>query len=143
MSNREFKVHPRGVKLSWSAASRAIILSVRDTVTQRQTALRVGEKRYKRGKLPRARIAQRSAVDVNMNWSLCALLFLSLVNRGLGAKDEQKKSPIVKTPLGKIKGTYGLSANGRKYESYQGIPYALPPTGERRFEVNSANNILV
>lgn len=78
-------------------------------------------------------------VKMNYYWLLCVVFFVSLVNLGLGAKNE-RKSPIVKTPLGKIKGTYEFSANGRKYESYQGVPYALPPIAERRFEVNGAKD---
>lgn len=52
-------------------------------------------------------------------------------------------SPRVKTPLGGIKGYYKTSQNGRKYEAYEGIPYALPPTGKLRFKVNivKSNNI--
>lgn len=87
--------------------------------------------------LPTACIALNRVVKVKMNWFLCVLFLASLADLGLTAKDE-KKWPTVKTPLGKIKGTYELSANGRKYESYRGIPYALPPTGERRFEVSDS-----
>ncbi|XP_078045163.1 juvenile hormone esterase [Augochlora pura] len=43
-------------------------------------------------------------------------------------------APRVKTPLGSIKGYHKLSANGRQYEAYEGIPYALPPTGKLRFK---------
>nr|XP_033331231.1 venom carboxylesterase-6-like [Megalopta genalis] len=43
-------------------------------------------------------------------------------------------APKVKTPLGGIKGYHKLSANGRQYEAYEGIPYALPPTGKLRFK---------
>lgn len=47
----------------------------------------------------------------------------------------REKFPIVKTPLGDIKGSYGIAINGRQYESYLGVPYALPPIGNLRFEV--------
>lgn len=43
-------------------------------------------------------------------------------------------APRVKTPLGGIKGYYKLSANGRQYQAYEGIPYALPPIGKLRFK---------
>ncbi|KAK9297785.1 hypothetical protein QLX08_008630 [Tetragonisca angustula] len=43
-------------------------------------------------------------------------------------------APRVKTPLGAIKGYYKVSANGRQYEAYEGIPYALPPVGKLRFK---------
>ncbi|XP_017882448.1 venom carboxylesterase-6-like [Ceratina calcarata] len=42
--------------------------------------------------------------------------------------------PRVKTPLGAVKGYYKVSANGRQYEAYEGIPYALPPVGKLRFK---------
>lgn len=44
-------------------------------------------------------------------------------------------APRVKTPLGALKGYYKISQNGRKYEVYEGIPYALPPVGKLRFKV--------
>ncbi|XP_076182913.1 carboxylic ester hydrolase-like [Ptiloglossa arizonensis] len=43
-------------------------------------------------------------------------------------------APRVKTPLGSIKGYHLLSANGKQYEAYEGIPYALPPIGKLRFK---------
>ncbi|XP_076285599.1 carboxylic ester hydrolase-like isoform X2 [Lasioglossum baleicum] len=43
-------------------------------------------------------------------------------------------APKVKTPLGCIKGYCKLSANGRQYQAYEGIPYALPPIGKLRFK---------
>ncbi|KAJ8680758.1 hypothetical protein QAD02_016545 [Eretmocerus hayati] len=47
----------------------------------------------------------------------------------LGKEDQ----PKVKTPLGGIKGYYKTSENGKVYEAYEGIPYALPPVGKLRF----------
>lgn len=44
-------------------------------------------------------------------------------------------SPIVQTHLGGIKGRYKDSYAGKKYEAYEGIPYAKPPVGKRRFQV--------
>ena len=43
--------------------------------------------------------------------------------------------PYVKTPVGGIKGYYKQSAERRQYAAYEGIPYALPPVGELRFQV--------
>ncbi|XP_011870237.1 PREDICTED: venom carboxylesterase-6-like isoform X2 [Vollenhovia emeryi] len=43
-------------------------------------------------------------------------------------------APRVKTPKGAIKGYYKISQHGRKYEAYEGIPYALPPVGKLRFK---------
>ncbi|CAK9823159.1 Venom carboxylesterase-6 [Anthophora retusa] len=61
--------------------------------------------------------------------SLLLLLF-TLVTLVWSLED----APRVKTPLGPIKGYYNLSANGRQYEAYEGIPYALPPVGKLRFK---------
>ena len=45
--------------------------------------------------------------------------------------------PVVTTSFGKIEGFYReLHPGGAKYEAYQGIPYALPPNGTRRFSVS-------
>ena len=44
--------------------------------------------------------------------------------------------PVVELPnLGKIKGDFGKSLNGRSFYSFEGVPYARPPIGEHRFEV--------
>ena len=45
-----------------------------------------------------------------------------------------EESPRRRTPLGVVKGYYQVSADGRQYEAYVGIPYALPPTGKLRFK---------
>ncbi|XP_011259279.2 venom carboxylesterase-6 [Camponotus floridanus] len=42
--------------------------------------------------------------------------------------------PRVKTLSGALKGYYKISQYGRKYEAYEGIPYASPPVGELRFK---------
>ena len=47
----------------------------------------------------------------------------------------EKCAPRVTTQLGNVKGFYNVSYKGRKYEAYEGIPFAKPPTGELRFEV--------
>ncbi|NP_001295468.1 venom carboxylesterase-6-like precursor [Athalia rosae] len=43
--------------------------------------------------------------------------------------------PKVVTSLGIIEGYFKTSNAGRKYEAYEGIPYARPPVGEHRFKV--------
>ncbi|BFZ25136.1 hypothetical protein BsWGS_28175 [Bradybaena similaris] len=41
--------------------------------------------------------------------------------------------PEVHTPAGRFRGKILTSHSGHEYASYRGIPYALPPTGDRRF----------
>ncbi|KAF7989104.1 hypothetical protein HCN44_007414 [Aphidius gifuensis] len=48
--------------------------------------------------------------------------------------EADKTRPIVKTPLGNIRGIYQQSHNGRKYKSFEGVPYAKPPVGNLRFQ---------
>ncbi|XP_014208345.1 venom carboxylesterase-6-like [Copidosoma floridanum] len=55
------------------------------------------------------------------------LLSFTLIN---GTEDY----PKVKTSLGSIRGYYKTSENGRLYEAYEGIPYALPPMEKLRFQ---------
>ncbi|XP_025830539.1 venom carboxylesterase-6-like [Agrilus planipennis] len=40
--------------------------------------------------------------------------------------------PEIETELGKIRGTYGVSVQGRTYSAFQGVPYAEPPIGKYR-----------
>ncbi|XP_044262620.1 venom carboxylesterase-6-like isoform X2 [Tribolium madens] len=42
--------------------------------------------------------------------------------------------PLVTTPLGKIQGYISTSHDGRKFSAFEGIPFAKPPVGTRRFE---------
>ena len=63
--------------------------------------------------------------------SLLILIFLSI---DLALSFDVK--PAVTTSLGRIQGFYKeLHPGSAKYEAYQGIPYALPPNGNRRFSV--------
>merc|ERR1719315_954573 len=40
----------------------------------------------------------------------------------------------VELPEGRVRGSVEISDMGRRFYSFYGIPYALPPTGERRFK---------
>ncbi|XP_014220887.1 venom carboxylesterase-6-like [Trichogramma pretiosum] len=40
---------------------------------------------------------------------------------------------VVRTSFGRIKGSYKESYEGKKYLAFEGVPYALPPVGHRRF----------
>ncbi|KYB24865.1 Venom carboxylesterase-6-like Protein [Tribolium castaneum] len=42
--------------------------------------------------------------------------------------------PLVTTPLGRIRGYHKTSHDGRKFAAFEGIPFAKPPVGQRRFE---------
>ncbi|XP_070172352.1 carboxylic ester hydrolase-like [Polyergus mexicanus] len=48
--------------------------------------------------------------------------------------NSDETAPKIKIPLGGLKGYYKISQNGRKYEAYEGVPYALPPIGKLRFK---------
>lgn len=57
--------------------------------------------------------------------------------------NSNEAAPRVKIPLGGLKGYYKISQNGRKYEAYEGVPYALPPIGKLRFKVHTYNLISI
>lgn len=44
---------------------------------------------------------------------------------------------LVKTKNGTLSGVIMETRRGREFVSFRGIPYALPPLGELRFEVRS------
>ena len=65
------------------------------------------------------------------------MILWSLIIVGLISFDSivARDNPIVKIKNGTIEGTFMKSRNGREFAAYRGIPYALPPLGELRFEV--------
>ncbi|GAB1859693.1 Carboxylic ester hydrolase [Camponotus japonicus] len=69
-----------------------------------------------------------------LNTMLIRLLIVLLcLNLAILANSDET-APRVKTLSGALKGYYKISQYGRKYEAYEGIPYALPPVGELRFK---------
>lgn len=50
------------------------------------------------------------------------------------------KDDDVDWPGGSIDGNVKRVPNGKKYYLYEGIPYAEPPIGDRRFEVKNWRN---
>jgi carboxylesterase type B len=48
---------------------------------------------------------------------------------------------VVTTSLGKIRGYLKTSHDGRKFSAFEGIPFAKPPIGSRRFEVDVSYNL--
>nr|XP_050870056.1 venom carboxylesterase-6-like [Vespula vulgaris] len=75
----------------------------------------------------------RKIYKYNKMISLKLLIILTIL--GLtGIVHTEEIAPRVKTPSGGIQGYYKISANGRSYEAYEGIPYAIPPVGKLRFK---------
>lgn len=70
--------------------------------------------------------------------ALSGLLFAYLYNPFKSTK-QVGKAPIVETASGKLVGSIATSRTGREFYEYLGIPYTLPPVGERRFEVTLNN----
>jgi hypothetical protein len=66
-----------------------------------------------------------------MLWGEFLLVTAILVS---GAVPHQE-GPLVHVEQGALRGTYLISAGGRKFAAFQGIPYARPPTGKHRFKV--------
>lgn len=48
----------------------------------------------------------------------------------------QDDLPEVDTPLGRARGVWKTSLEGRNYAAFEGIPYAKPPEKKLRFEVS-------
>lgn len=61
-----------------------------------------------------------------------AVIFLFLINCVKG------DSPKVSTEYGEIHGFRYETSNGFKAEAFLGIPFAQPPIGDLRFEVNAS-----
>lgn len=64
------------------------------------------------------------------------LLLLLVLSQIIALVHSDENPPTVKTPLGTVIGHYKTSYKGRRYEVYEGIPYAKPPMGSLRFEVH-------
>ncbi|CAG5130300.1 unnamed protein product [Candidula unifasciata] len=56
-----------------------------------------------------------------------------LVAAALYCASARSSDPEIRTPAGTFRGKVLTSHSGYEFESYRGIPYALPPTGQRRF----------
>ena len=54
-------------------------------------------------------------------------MFLLLASPSLGG------AVVLQLPEGRARGALETSAGGAEYHSFYGLPYALPPTGHRRF----------
>ncbi|XP_033212485.1 venom carboxylesterase-6-like [Belonocnema kinseyi] len=63
-----------------------------------------------------------------VSWSLIIVGLISL------GSIVAKYNPVVRIKNGTIEGTIMKSRKDREFASYRGIPYALPPLGELRFE---------
>nr|WCC58182.1 carboxylesterase [Pharsalia antennata] len=67
-------------------------------------------------------------------WSklVCLLFILYFGNNFCSSQDDPL--PEIDTPLGRVRGYWKLSLDGRKHAAFEGIPYAKPPIGDLRFE---------
>ena len=63
-------------------------------------------------------------------------LCYSIVHILIGADGFWLTEPMIATPLGNIIGSLMYSASGRRFQSFRGIPYALPPIGKLRFKAS-------
>ena len=52
------------------------------------------------------------------------------------ATPEKPAPEIFNTSLGAIRGVFSKSMKGRKFLSFKGVPYAVPPLGNLRFKVS-------
>ena len=66
---------------------------------------------------------------------LCFLIFSTffLISKVLSLDKDKAYANIPK--LGEIYGHHKISARGRQYVAFEGIPYAQPPIGDLRFQV--------
>jgi len=65
----------------------------------------------------------------------CLTFCYSIAHIVIGVDGFWLNEPITTTPLGRIVGSLMYSASGRRFQSFRGIPYALPPVGKLRFKV--------
>lgn len=70
--------------------------------------------------------------------SLSALLIYFYLNGGIVT---QQKSPIVHVADGEVEGVVELSRGGREFYAYKGIPFAKPPVGDLRFQVQYFSHV--
>lgn len=49
---------------------------------------------------------------------------------------EGNRYPRITVPEGEIEGYYKTAHNGKTFAAFEGIPYAKPPVGELRFQVD-------
>lgn len=51
--------------------------------------------------------------------------------------------PVVKIVEGQLRGIIEKSIYGKSYAAFKGIPYAKPPIGELRFQVNACRELFL
>lgn len=72
------------------------------------------------------------------------LLFLPLAIVGVGKTPKENENLIVKTDSGWVKGLSKTTVyGGKKIITFLGIPFAKPPTKNRRFKVNVAKTNVI
>ena len=71
-------------------------------------------------------------------------LLLAIVVVGIAYYSVQVEyGETVKCKSGSVRGIIRNSRDGRKYQSWLGVPYARPPVGDLRFTVSSSAKQLV
>lgn len=75
--------------------------------------------------------------NVTIFFILIFVLICWLYNVGL---DVGRATPLVRIKNGTLQGSIMVTRKGREIEAFRGIPYAQPPIGELRFEVNFPSN---
>ncbi|CAH1997706.1 unnamed protein product [Acanthoscelides obtectus] len=66
--------------------------------------------------------------------SVLASILLLVITNAESKIAEDAARPFTVTNLGPVEGEWRTSFGGRKYASFEGIPYAKPPVGDLRFE---------
>nr|AWW17128.1 carboxylesterase E13 [Subpsaltria yangi]AWW17130.1 carboxylesterase E15 [Subpsaltria yangi] len=65
---------------------------------------------------------------------LAYVLVLLLGSLGVSLAQVKSARPTVTVDSGILRGTYQITANGRRIFAFEGIPYAKPPVGKSRFK---------
>lgn len=71
-----------------------------------------------------------------------ATLYVACFQVFLVFADSAETDPVARIRNGTLEGVFMKSRKGREYAAFRGIPYALPPLGELRFQVRLDCNVV-